>query len=84
MTDLPLWQSHKIVEAAKIIRTAGDETIQMWILDLPGNVGVNAGGNLLARVPVGADPVGGYYVRYEDVFESWSPAKAFEEGYTRI
>ena len=28
--------------------------------------------------------VGGYYVQYADGYESWSPAEAFEEGYTRI
>lgn len=28
--------------------------------------------------------VGGYYVRYDDGYESWSPAKAFEDGYTLI
>lgn len=27
---------------------------------------------------------GGYYVVYEDGYESWSPAEAFEEGYTLI
>lgn len=27
--------------------------------------------------------VGGYYVVYADGYKSWSPAKAFEEGYTR-
>lgn len=26
----------------------------------------------------------GYYVVYEDGYFSWSPTKAFEEGYTRI
>lgn len=26
----------------------------------------------------------GYYVRYADGYESWSPTKAFEEGYTRV
>lgn len=26
----------------------------------------------------------GYYVVYDDGFASWSPTKAFEEGYTRI
>lgn len=26
----------------------------------------------------------GYYVVYEDGYTSWSPTKAFEEGYTRI
>ena len=28
--------------------------------------------------------VGGYYMRYDDGFESWSPADAFEGGYTLI
>lgn len=28
--------------------------------------------------------VGGYYVVYDDGYKSFSPAKAFEEGYTRI
>ena len=28
--------------------------------------------------------VGGYYVVYEDGYESFSPAKAFGEGYTEI
>lgn len=27
---------------------------------------------------------GGYYVRYEDGYESYSPPEAFEAGYTRI
>ena len=27
---------------------------------------------------------GGYYVVYDDGYTSFSPAKAFEEGYTRI
>jgi hypothetical protein len=28
--------------------------------------------------------VGGYYVVYADGYKSWSPAQAFEEGYTRL
>ena len=28
--------------------------------------------------------VGGYYVVYADGYKSFSPAKAFEDGYTRI
>ncbi len=27
---------------------------------------------------------GGYYVVYQDGYKSWSPADAFEEGYTLI
>ena len=26
----------------------------------------------------------GYWVLYEDGWQSWSPAKAFEEGYTKL
>lgn len=33
-----------------------------------------------SRKPV----AGGYYVVYEDGYESFSPAKAFEDGYTRV
>lgn len=28
--------------------------------------------------------VGGYYVVYEDGYQSWSPAGAFESGYSRV
>ncbi len=28
--------------------------------------------------------VGGYWVRYDDGYESFSPAAAFEEGYSRV
>lgn len=44
-----------------------------------------------APFPVDADfmrrnkpEVGGYYVVYEDGYKSYSPAKAFEDGYSLI
>ena len=30
------------------------------------------------------DPVGGYWVQYEDGFTSWSPQEAFERGYGEV
>lgn len=30
------------------------------------------------------EPDGGYYVEYEDGYVSWSPTKAFEEGYSVV
>lgn len=30
------------------------------------------------------DLTGGYYVVYDDGYASWSPAAAFEAGYTRV
>lgn len=79
-TKLPRWKSHKEVWADQIARVKdGGKT---WVLNCTEKVDVQSA--LSARVPAGTDPTGGYYVRYEDGFESWSPAKAFEEGYTRI
>jgi hypothetical protein len=31
-----------------------------------------------------APEVGGYYVVYADGYKSYSPAKAFEDGYTQV
>lgn len=46
-------------------------------LSLPASPG--AGKHFRPTVD-GADP--GYYVRYVDGYESWSPTKAFDEGYS--
>lgn len=52
---------------------------------------VDLGDNIDGFVMVAAEyvekhkpTVGGYYVRYADGYESYSPAEAFEGGYTRI
>ena len=82
--QLPRWQSHKIVHGDKIV-AAVDESPSMnghWTLLCGASVLVDL--KLAHRVPEGVNPVGGYYVRYNDNFESWSPAEAFEKGYTRL
>lgn len=83
---LPRYQSHKIVEAAKV--TGVSEVLPkgpvQFIWHLEGGAQVDVYEILASRVPRGLSPVGGYYVRYPDRFESWSPALAFEGGYTRV
>lgn len=80
---LPQYRSHKVVQAAKIQQVVQlpdsrhkiifeDESIPDLIPPV----------YWLGRYGDESDP--GYYVRYEDGYESWSPSKAFEEGYTRI
>ena len=83
---LPQWQSHKRVWADKIVRAEilttpqSKSVLLLWHLQEGGVIPLSP--ELKLR---GGDPaVGGYYVRYEDGFESWSPAEAFEKGYTRI
>lgn len=77
--QLPRWQSHKVVAADKIIKVWHSGT--RW--DLACGATIEVSQKLENRVPHGVDPFGGYYVRYEG-FESWSPAEAFEKGYTRL
>lgn len=86
---LPRYKSHKIVEALKIVSIEfggyGSAVIQY-----PGGQHKTEdryyekfhGPKLGEIAHVESDF--GYYVRYEDGYESWSPTKAFEEGYTRI
>lgn len=46
-----------------------------------GEAPVSVGPNYLSK----HNPkVGGYYVRYADGYESFSPADAFEDGYTKV
>lgn len=79
MSDLPRWQCHKQVSADKIVR------VEVGLWHLASGFVVLLTPALIARVPVGTSPVGGYFVRYDgDSFESWSPGQAFEDGYTRL
>lgn len=88
--QLPQWQSHKKVWGDKIVNEYEDDQRESfgendsgitWVLSCGIRIAVSH--QLHARLPEGGEGIGGYYVRYADGFESWSPAKAFEEGYTR-
>jgi hypothetical protein len=80
---LPRWQSHKIVEADRITEVLDTGTMTRWRLAC--GVVVDVSGPLESRVPPDVhSATAGYYVLYEDGYESWSPAKAFEEGYSRL
>jgi hypothetical protein len=76
--EIPRWRCHKEVRADRIVAA----TPMHWQLACGGSVELSM--ELRARVPERTDPVGGYYVLYDDGFESWSPAQAFNDGYTRI
>ena len=89
IVPIPRWQSHKIVVADKIVKVTirpfgealvKDDTFTDWHLECGAVVHVPHE----ARRRGGPFPEGGYYVKYEDGFESWSPAEVFEKGYTRM
>lgn len=80
--DFPAYRCHKIVRAVKVkaIKQVGDAR---WVIypdeEDFGPFKVNA-----EYFNKHQPRVGGYYVVYKDGYSSWSPAEAFEEGYTRI
>jgi hypothetical protein len=84
--ELPRYRCHKEVRAGRItgiqevFLSEGFGTGVLMDLHLEGG---------WVRVPVEwmerhEPKVGGYYVVYKDGYTSYSPAEAFEEGYTRI
>lgn len=89
---LPRWQCHKQVYADRIVGIALLTELEAaqqrlepglsryrWILQCGLTIVVTEA--LIAR---GRPQVHDYYVLYDDNYESWSPAKAFEEGYTKL
>lgn len=84
MTDLSKWKCHKEVHATKIaaIEFEADGSAKVAPADVMWPTYSTKPG-FRARFR-GDEGDLGYLVVYEDGYESWSPSKAFEEGYTRI
>jgi hypothetical protein len=78
--ELPKYKCHKEVRAAKIETVMGLKygAAMLYFADLP-EIRVSREYYEKHRpVP------GGYFVVYDEGYQSFSPAKAFEDGYTRI
>ena len=82
-TGMPCYRSHKEVWALKIaaLEVNEDKSAKIAPADKGYAVFTTKPG-WAERFTGGDDP--GYYVMYADGFDSWSPTKAFEDGYTRI
>ena len=78
-TDLPRYKCHKTVQAFKIasMESLSNGDILLTGIDTAHSRIVDA-----AYVDKHHPRIGGYYVRYHDRYQSWSPARAFESGYT--
>lgn len=83
-SKLPRWQSHKVVEADKITGVSDGEGLILFRWHLACGMVIEVDEDLARRVTKGGQAVGGYYVRYLDGYQSWSPADAFEGGYAAI
>lgn len=85
--EMPRYRSHKTVWALKVtaIDVAEDGSARMAVAEEGyAPVAVDAAYVQKHLRPDIEQKIGGYYVVYADGYKSWSPADAFEGGYTRI
>lgn len=88
-TSMPLWQCHKKVYALKIKsiefeKASKDCESRGGAYIMPEDINyskIHVDSKYLQKHQ---PQVGGYYVVYKDGYKSYSPADAFEEGYTLI
>ena len=82
--EMPRYQCHKQVWALKIaaIEINGDGSATIAPSD-EGFAPFTTSSGWAERWK-GSEADLGYYVVYDDGYSSWSPAKAFEEGYLRL
>lgn len=81
MNDWPEYESHKIVRAARIISIAiGSDGKRTLLVQPEGDGKLTSFEPNLTNMPAN---VGDWAMLYPDGYKSVSPAKAFEEGYTR-
>lgn len=79
--EMPRYKSHKTVWALKIKRVEHRTWEVCLFFEDPSYAPIAKSSNWEAKF----NPQdGGYYVVYADGYSSFSPAKAFEEGYTRL
>lgn len=81
--EMPKYQSHKTVHALKIKMIGLNEATGAGLIT-PDDVGFAAFEVDAAFMDKHMPAPGGYYVVYADGYKSFSPAEAFETGYTRL
>ncbi len=80
-TEMPRYRSHKTVWALKVREIKADEDGALITPEEKGYAPFKVDPDYVRK----HDPkIGGYFVVYEDGYQSWSPAEAFDSGYTRI
>ena len=86
--EMPKYECHKQVWALKIaeLRRTGSENEESdgGLIIVPADGGYGAFKVDRDYVAKHKPQIGGYYVVYADGYKSFSPAEAFESGYTRV
>lgn len=82
MFELPKYQCHKKVWALKITAIEFNEDGSAKFNSAEGMILLDVE-NYRSKFKGDENDLG-YYVIYNDGYSSWSPTKAFEEGYTKL
>lgn len=77
--ELPQYKCHKVVRAARVNDIIVDVPASLLLLE--GGVKIGANAEWMTKHK---PQIGGYFVQYEDGYASFSPAEAFEGGYTKM
>lgn len=81
--EMPRYRCHKEVWALKIkALNVLEDGSEVYITPADAGYGTFAAGR--AYYDKHKPEVGGYYVVYADGYKSYSPAEAFEDGYSRV
>lgn len=91
-SEMPKYKCHKEVHALKIEKVVRDaEVAQNENRETDGSATITPADEGFAPFKVDhayvrkhSPEAGGYYVVYKDGYKSFSPAEAFEEGYTQV
>ena len=92
IVQMPKYKSHKTISALKIdSMISGEGRVYLDFLEY-GRLSLVAEEEDTIRIVTAigrhaaetGENDNGYYVVYEDGYKSWSPTKAFEEGYTKM
>ncbi len=85
--EMPKYRSHKLVWALKVAKIEPDRSAPHGAA---GSCIITPAEEGYAPFRVDAEyclkhnpQIGGYYIIYPDGYKSWSPAPAFEDGYTK-
>jgi hypothetical protein len=84
MTEWPEYRSHKIVRAAKIVNQELDKAGNIIALEVDPGDGAKEWFKATEPAMTARGELGGYAVIYDDGYKSVSPAKIFEDGYTKV
>lgn len=82
--EMPRYECHKQVWALKIAAVELHEDKSATIAPADEGYAAFRAPEGWAERFKGSEEDTGYYVVYADGYKSWSPTKAFEEGYARI